>query len=274
MFPVSLLANRYDQYHHKSMKNYLYEKVTSVHHWNDRVFSFRTTRDSGFRFKNGEFTMIGLEVEGKPLMRAYSIASANYEEELEFFSIKVPDGPLTSRLQHLKIGDTVLVNSKPTGTLVLDRLQPAKRLYLISSGTGMAPFISIIKDPETYGAFDQVILTHGVRTLSDLAYEDLILRELPEHEFLGEMVREQLIYYPVVTREPFKTQGHLNDLVESGQIFRDLGLPEASPEDDCFMICGSIPLNREMIELLTERGFKESIRGEQAQFVVERAFVG
>ncbi len=256
------------------MKNYMHETVSYVHHWNDRLFSFRTTRDPGFRFRNGEFTMIGLEVDGKPLMRAYSIASANYEESLEFFSIKVPDGPLTSRLQHLQVGDTVLVNSKPAGTLVIDRLQPAKRLYLISSGTGMAPFISIIKDPETYEAFDQVILTHGVRTISDLAYEDLILKQLPEHEFLGEMIRNQLIYYPVVTREPFKTQGHLNDLVESGKMFDDLGLPVANPHNDCFMVCGSIPLNQEMIELLTGRGFVESRRGEQGQFVVERAFVG
>ena len=144
------------------MKNILREKVTAVHHWNDRLFSFRTTRDPGFRFRNGEFTMVGIEVEGKPLMRAYSMASANYEEELEFFSIKVPDGPLTSRLQHLAEGDTVLVNSKTTGTLTLDRLKPGKRLYLISTGTGMAPFLSIIKDPDTYEAYDHVVLAHGV----------------------------------------------------------------------------------------------------------------
>ncbi|MEE9446677.1 MAG: ferredoxin--NADP reductase, partial [Arenicellales bacterium] len=177
------------------MKSILKEKVTWVHHWNERLFSFRTTRSSSFRFNNGEFTMIGLEIEGKPLMRAYSFAGANYEDELEFFSIKVPDGPLTSKLQHLKVGDEVLVNAKPTGTLLIDRLLPAKHLYLISTGTGMAPFMSIIRDPETYERFDKVILTHGVRSAQDLAYEKLITEELPQHEFLGEMITEQLIYY-------------------------------------------------------------------------------
>ena len=255
------------------MKNLLEEKVTCVHHWNDRLFSFRTTRDPGFRFKNGEFTMIGLEVDGKPLMRAYSIASANYEEELEFFSIKVQKGPLTSRLQHLELGDTVLVNSKSTGTLLLDRLKPGKRLYLISTGTGMAPFLSIIKDPETYEAYDKVILTHGVRNVSDLTYENLILDKLPNHEFLEELVRDHLIYYPTVTREPYKTQGRLNRLIESGKLFSDLGFPEPTPEDDRFMICGSMALNRDMTHLLTERGFTESKRGERAEFVIERAFV-
>jgi len=255
------------------MKNLLEEKVTCVYHWNDRLFSFRTTRDPGFRFKNGEFAMIGLEVDGKPLMRAYSIASANYEEELEFFSIKVQEGPLTSRLQHLQVGDTVLVNSKSTGTLLLDRLKPGKRLYLISTGTGMAPFLSIIKDPETYEAYDKVILTHGVRNVSDLTYENLILDKLPNHEFLEELVRDHLIYYPTVTREPYKTQGRLNRLIESGKLFSDLGLPEPTPEDDRFMICGSMALNRDMTKILTDRGFTESKRGERAEFVIERAFV-
>lgn len=256
------------------MKNLLEETVTDVHHWSDRVFSFRTTRAPGFRFKNGEFTMIGIRVEGKPLMRAYSIASPNYEEALEFLSIKVDNGPLTSRLQHIKQGDTVLINSKPTGTLVLDRLRPGRNLYLIATGTGLAPFMSIIQDPETYEQYDKVILAHGVRRIEDLAYRAFISKDLPEHEFLGEMVREQLIYYPVVTREPFPTQGHLNDLLESGQLYKDLQLPEATVEQDRFMVCGSIPLNKEMIELLGQAGFSESKRGEQAEFVVERAFVG
>jgi ferredoxin--NADP+ reductase len=255
------------------MKNILEEKVTCVHHWNDRLFSFRTTRNPALRFRNGEFIMIGLEVDGKPLMRAYSIASANYEDELEFFSIKVPDGPLTSRLQHLKVGDTVLMKNKATGTLVLDRLLPGKRLYLISTGTGMAPFLSIIKDPETYEAYDKVILTHGVRNVSDLTYENLILNTLPNHQYLEDLVRDHLIYYPTVTREPYHTQGRLNRLIESGKLFSDLGFPDPTPEDDRFMICGSIPLNRDMTEILIARGFTESKRGERADFVIERAFV-
>ena len=255
------------------MRDLLQEKVTCVHHWNDKLFSFRTSRDPSFRFKNGEFIMIGLEVDGKPLMRAYSIASANYEEELEFFSIKVQDGPLTSRLQHLKVGDTVLVNSKPTGTLLLDRLKPGKRLYLISTGTGMAPFLSIVKDPETYEAYDKVILTHGVRNVSDLTYENLILDKLPNHEFLQDLVRDHLIYYPTVTREPYHTQGRLNRLIESGKLFTDLGFPQPTPEDDRFMICGSMALNRDMTEILIRLGFTESKRGERAEFVIERAFV-
>jgi ferredoxin--NADP+ reductase len=255
------------------MKNYFEEEVTCVHHWNDRLFTFRTTRDPSFRFKNGEFTMVGLEVDGKPLMRAYSMASANYEDELEFFSIKVPDGPLTSRLQNLKVGDKVLVNSKATGTLVLDRLLPGKRLYLISTGTGMAPFLSIIKDPETYEAYDKVILTHGVREVSDLTYENLILHDLPNHEYLEEMIRDHLVYYPTVTRQPYRTQGRLNRAIESGKLFSDLGFPDPTPKDDRFMICGGIPLNRDMTKILTERGFTESKRGERAEFVIERAFV-
>ena len=256
-----------------SMRNILEEKVTSIHHWNKRLFSFRTTRNPGFRFRNGEFTMLGMEVDGKPLMRAYSMASANYEDELEFFSIKVPDGPLTSRLQHIREGDTILVNSKTTGTLTLDRLKAGKRLYLISTGTGMAPFLSLIKDPETYEAFEHVILTHGVREIADLTYENLILDELPNHEYLEDLVREQLTYYPAVTREPYPTRGRLTALIESGQLFTDLGFPLPDPEHDRFMVCGSIALNRDMRELLDERGFTESLRGERAEYAVERAFV-
>jgi len=256
------------------MRNILQETVTSVHHWNARLFSFRTTRDPGFRFKNGEFTMIGLEVDDKPLMRAYSIASANYEDELEFFSIKVPDGPLTSRLQKIQVGDSVLVNSKATGALVIDRLLPGRRLYMVSTGTGLAPFLSIIKDPETYEKFDQVILMHGVREISDLAHRELILDSLPNHEYLGEMIQKQLVYYPTVTREQYKNEGRLTHLMESGRLFSELGYPEPTPADDRFMICGSIPLNQDMQDILTQRGFTESSRGEQAHFVVERAFVG
>ena len=183
------------------MSNLIRETVTSVHHWNDTLFSFTTTRNQGLRFKNGHFTMIGLEVEDKPLLRAYSIASANYEEEMEFFSIKVQDGPLTKHLQKLAVGDEILVGTKPVGTLITDSLLPGKNLYLLSTGTGLAPFMSIIKDLDVYEQYDKVILTHGVRYVSELAYQDRIENELPNNEYFGDIVREKLIYYPTVTRE-------------------------------------------------------------------------
>jgi ferredoxin--NADP+ reductase len=189
------------------MAAHITEKVLSVHHWNDTLFSFTTTRDRSIRFENGQFVMIGLEVNGKPLMRAYSIASANYEESLEFFSIKVPDGPLTSRLQHLQPGDNLLVSRKPTGTLLLSDLLPGRYLYLFSTGTGMAAFMSVIRDLDVYDRFEKVILIHGVRQVSELAYHDYITKELPHHEYLGEAISEKLIYYPTVTREPFRNQG-------------------------------------------------------------------
>jgi ferredoxin--NADP+ reductase len=178
------------------------ERVIDVHHWNDSLFSFRTTRDPGFRFDSGQFVMMGLEVDGRPLMRAYSIASANYEEHLEFFSIKVANGPLTSRLQHLQPGDAVLVSRKPTGTLVLNDLKPGRHLYLLGTGTGLAPFLSLARDPETYERFDKIVLAHGVRHIADLAYGDYLEHKLPQHEYLGPLVRDKLIYYPSVTREP------------------------------------------------------------------------
>ncbi|OYW33567.1 MAG: ferredoxin--NADP(+) reductase, partial [Methyloversatilis sp. 12-65-5] len=206
------------------------EKVLSVHHWNDTLFSFKTTRDPSLRFRNGHFVMIGLETGGKPLLRAYSIASANYEEHLEFFSIKVPDGPLTSRLQHLKEGDEILVGRKPTGTLVLDDLKPGRHLYLFGTGTGLAPFLSLIRDPEAYERFDKVILFHGVRHVNELAYQDYIERELPEDEFLGEYVRDKLLYYPSVTREPYRNRGRLTDLIVSNKMTDDLGLPPLNPD--------------------------------------------
>lgn len=256
------------------MSNLVTERVLSVHHWNDSLFSFRTTRDPGLRFENGQFVMIGLEVGERPLTRAYSIASPNYEEHLEFFSIKVPDGPLTSRLQHLREGDPIVVSKKPTGTLVLHDLNPGRNLYLLSTGTGLAPFLSVIQDPQTYERFEKVVLMHGVRTVSELAYADFITAHLPDNEFFGEQVREQLIYYPTVTREPFRNNGRITQLIESGKLFADIGLPEIDPAHDRVMICGSQAMIKDCCELLDGRGFKVSRRiGEPGDYVIERAFV-
>lgn len=249
------------------------ERVLSVHHWTDRLFSFTTTRDSALRFSNGHFTMIGLKVDGKPLLRAYSVVSANYEDHLEFLSIKVEDGPLTSRLQHIQVGDTIVVGRKPTGTLLIDYLLPGKRLYLLGTGTGLAPFMSIIRDPETYERFEQVVLVHGVRLVAELAYHDLITQELPRHEFLGEMVSEQLLYYPTVTREPFRNQGRIPDLITSNKLTEDLGLPPLSPEDDRVMLCGSPMLLADTKLILEQRGFREGNTTTPGDYVIERAFV-
>ncbi|WP_299200489.1 ferredoxin--NADP reductase [uncultured Amphritea sp.] len=255
------------------MSNIGREEVLSVHHWNDTLFSFTTSRDPGFRFKNGHFTMIGLEHEGRPLMRAYSIASANHEDQLEFFSIKVQDGPLTSKLQSIQVGDQILISRKPTGTLINDHLLPGKHLYLISTGTGLAPFMSIIKDPEIYEQYDKVILTHGVRQLSELAYADVIQEHLPSNEYFGDMVSDKLLYYPTVTREPFRNQGRLTDLIATGKLTRDLGLPDLSLENDRFMICGSPSMLKDTTRLLDQMGFEEARHGDAGHYVIERAFV-
>ncbi|NZA00805.1 ferredoxin--NADP reductase [Ottowia beijingensis] len=248
-------------------------KVLTVHHWTDRLFSFTTTRSQSLRFSNGHFTMIGLRVNGKPLLRAYSIVSPNYEETLEFLSIKVQDGPLTSRLQHIQPGDSIIVGHKPTGTLLIDYLVPGKRLYMFGTGTGLAPFMSIIRDPDTYEKFDEVILVHGCRLVSELAYRDYITNELPKHEFLGEMVSQQLKYYPTVTREPFPTQGRIPDLIESGQMARDLGVPQLNPQVDRVMLCGSPEMLKSIKAVLEARGFNEGNTTTPGDFVVERAFV-
>ncbi|MGL6162374.1 ferredoxin--NADP reductase [Microbulbifer sp.] len=256
------------------MSNLNIEKVLEVHHWNETLFSFKTSRDPAFRFENGHFTMIGLPQDnGRPLLRAYSIASANYEDELEFFSIKVPDGPLTSQLQKIKPGDEIFVSRKPTGTLVADHLLPGKRLWLLSTGTGLAPFLSIIKDPDVYERFDQVILTHGVRHVSELAYQDYIENELPNHEYFGEMVSEQLLYYPTVTREPYRNNGRLTDLMLSGKIFQDLGVPQPNVEEDRFMLCGSPAMLKDLTTILDDWGFRETRAGVPHEYVIERAFV-
>jgi len=249
------------------------ETVLSVRHWTDSLFSFTTTRSTGLRFKNGHFVMIGLEVEGKPLLRAYSLASPNYEEHLEFYSIKVANGPLTSRLQHLKPGDEILVGTKPTGTLVLNTLRPGKRLYLLSTGTGLAPFLSIIRDPETYEQFEHVVLAHGVRVTEELGYAEYIKYELPQHEYLGEQVREKLRYYPTVTREAFENQGRLTDLLQTGKLCADLGLPDLDPEHDRVMICGNPGMLDELVQELEGRGFVEGSTHAPADYANERAFV-
>ncbi len=256
------------------MSNFGTERVTHVHHWNDTLFSFRTTRDPALRFRNGHFVMIGLPVDGKPLLRAYSVASANHEEHLEFLSIKVPNGPLTSRLQHLKEGDEIIVGRKPVGTLVADDLRPGKNLFLLATGTGLAPFMSIIKDPDIYERFEKVVLVHGVRTVSELAYSEYIQKELPEHEFLGELLRDKLVYYPTVTREPFRNRGRLTELLDSSKLTDDIGLPPLNPATDRAMICGNQAMLDDCCKLLDARGFQISPRqGEQGDYVIERAFV-
>ena len=253
---------------------YSTEKVLSVNHWNDTFFSFKTTRQDGLRFENGQFVMVGLEVDGRPLARAYSVASPNYDEHLEFLSIKVQDGPLTSRLQHIKVGDELLVSRKPTGTLVIHDLKPAKNLYLFSTGTGLAPYMSLIQDIEVYDRFDKVILVHGVRKVDDLAYKDFIENELPKNEFFGDEVKNKLIYYPTVTREAFKNEGRLTDLIKSGKLFKDIGLEKMNPADDRAMICGSPEMLKDTQDLLDSMNFKVSPRiGEPGDYVIEHAFV-
>ena len=249
------------------------ERVLSVHHWNDSLFSFKTTRDPGLRFRNGQFVMIGLEVNGRPLMRAYSIASANYEDHLEFFSIKVQNGPLTSRLQHLKEGDELLVSRKPTGSLLLDDLKPGKNLYYFSTGTGLAPFMCLVKDPDAYERFEKIVLIHGVRNVNDLAYKEF-LEGLPNDEILGDLVRDKLIYYPLVTREEFRNQGRLTDVINNGKIAADIGLPELNPVTDRVMICGSPQMLKDSCQILDARGFEISPHiGTPGDYVIERAFV-
>jgi ferredoxin--NADP+ reductase len=237
------------------------------------LFTFTTTRDPALRFSNGHFTMLGLRVNDKPLLRAYSIVSANYEDHLEFLSIKVPDGPLTSRLQHVQVGDPIVVGRKPTGTLLIDYLRPGRRLFMMSTGTGLAPFMSIVRDPATYEAFEQVILVHGVREVDELAYHDLLVEHLPQHEFLGDMVRTQLRYYPTVTRESYRNMGRVTELIESGKLFSDLDLPLLDAADDRLMTCGSPGMLRDLKHSLEGRGFTEGNTSAPGDFVIERAFV-
>ncbi|HQT64926.1 MAG: ferredoxin--NADP(+) reductase [Acidocella sp. 20-57-95] len=255
------------------MSNFNSETVTSVRHWTDTLFSFTATRDPGFRFLSGQFTMIGLEVEGRPLLRAYSMCSANHEEQLEFFSIKVPHGALTSRLQHLQVGDKVLVGRKPTGTLIQDNLLPGKNLYLLGTGTGLAPFVSIIKDPDAYERYDNIILVHGTRTIAELGYGELIVNNLMEDEFFGELARTKLLYYPTVTREAFRNTGRITTLIETGKLQADLNLPAFSLETDRVMLCGSPEMLHDLNIVLKARGFHEGNHHEPGHYVIEKAFV-
>ncbi len=255
------------------MSNLNTETVLDVRHWTDSLFSFRTTRDPSFRFLSGQFAMIGLELDGKPLLRAYSMASAHYDPELEFFSIKVPDGPLTSHLQRIQPGDRILVGRKAVGTLVQDSLTPGKTLYLLGTGTGLAPFVSIIKDPDIYDRFEHVVLVHGCRQVSELAYGEGIVGALPEDELLGELVRDKLLYYPTVTREPFRNRGRIPELLGSGKLPADLGLPLLDVAHDRVMLCGSPDFLVSTTGLLRDRGFTEGSHSKAGEFVVEKAFV-
>jgi ferredoxin--NADP+ reductase len=254
------------------MSAFHHERVVSVHHWTDRLFSFRTTREPSFRFRSGQFIMMGVEAEGRPLLRAYSLASAHWEDELEFFSIKVPDGPLTSRLQHLEVGDRVLVGRKPTGTLLLDNLRQGRNLFLLGTGTGLAPYLSLIKDPETYERFERVVVVHGVRWIKDLAYGEYMTDELPNDALVGELVRERLTYHPTVTREPYRNQGRISLALTSGQLHAGLGLPPLDKATDRFMMCGSPAMLADLRAILDARGFEEGNHGEPGDFVIEKAF--
>lgn len=255
------------------MSNLLAETVTGVRHWTDTLFSFTATRDPAFRFLSGQFTMIGLEVDGKPLLRAYSMASAHYDEQLEFFSIKAPNGPLTSRLQHMKPGDPLLVGRKAVGTLVQDSLTPGRTLYLLGTGTGLAPFASIIRDPDVYDRFERIVLVHGCREIAELAYGEELVARLPQDELLGELVCGKLLYYPTVTREPFRNHGRITTLLETDKLTADLGLDPIDPAGDRMMLCGSPAFLSDMVALLDKGGFREGSSSTPGEYVIEKAFV-
>ena len=249
----------------------LKEKVTEIHHWTDKTFSFKTTRDMSFRFKNGEFAMIGLEIDGKPLLRAYSVVSPNHEDHLEFLSIKVPNGPLTSKLQHIKIDDEIIVNSKPTGTLVCDYLLPGRNLFLFSTGTGLAPFMSIVRDPETYEKFEKIILTHTVRTSQELAYRDL-LTNLNNDEIYSEVTKNNFIYFNTVTREKWDNEGRITDWIKENTLWKKVGVENFKPEIDRVMICGSEEMTFDLKKIFEKLGSKEGSTKVQGGFVIEKAF--
>ncbi len=255
------------------MSNFFTQTVTAVRHWTDTLFSFSATRDPAFRFISGQFTMIGLEVDGRPLLRAYSMCSANHEEKLEFFSIKVPDGPLTSRLQHLQPGDPLLVGRKPVGTLIQDNLLPGKTLYLLGTGTGLAPFTSIIKDPDTYDRYDHIVLVHGCREIAELGYGEQVVNEVKADEFLGELALQKLLYYPTVTRENFRNTGRITTLMETGKLQQDLNLSPLNRDTDRVMLCGSPAMLQDLHQFLKTSRFAEGNHSDPGHFVIEKAFV-
>ncbi len=252
------------------------ETVNSVHHWSEHLFSFKITRPASFRFRSGEFVMIGLPGDGRPLLRAYSIASPSYEEELEFLSIKVPDGPLTSRLQKIQPGDQLFLGRKPTGTLVSDALLPGSRLFLLSTGTGLAPFLSIVRDPDTYERFKQIVLVHSVRTVSELAFRELLESQLAGDPLVQDEALLQFDYLPTVTREPFRTTGRIDKLIETGELFggRLIGPKHFDPETDRIMMCGSMAMIKDLSERFDGLGFTEGSNAAPGDYVIERAFVG
>ena len=259
----------------EARKLYL-QKVTWVHHWTNGLFSFRIERPPGFRFRSGEFVMIGLKDNDKPLLRAYSIVSPNWEEHLEFFSVKVPGGPLTSRLQHMEVGNYIFLSKKPTGTLTLDALLPGQRLFMVATGTGLAPFLSVLRDPETHEKFKEIIITHTVRDEQELAYRDFLEREIRNDEIFGELLKDRFTYYPTVTRGDFKTQGRITDRIRAGDFAEDLGLigNRFNLETARVMVCGSMAFNKDMAAMLDEHGLVEGSNAAPGSYVLERAFVG
>ena len=251
------------------------QTVTSVTHFTDRLFSFRVTRPQSLRFRSGEFVMIGLLDENeKPILRAYSIASPSWDDELEFYSIKVQDGPLTSKLQNIKIGDAIIIKSKPVGTLVLDALLPAKRIYFIATGTGFAPFASLIRDPDLYERYDQIIVCHTCREIAELNYSSKLVESLNDDPLIGEMVGDKLKFYPTTTRESSENMGRITDLIIDGTIENDLNLPPLNPKTDRLMVCGSMGLNNDIKKICDAAGMNEGSNSSPSHYVVEKAFVG
>lgn len=251
------------------------EKVLDVQHYTDSLFRFRVTRPQAFRFRSGEFIMLGLPNDkGKPILRAYSISSPSWDEELEFFSIKVPDGPLTSRLQKITVGDEIMLGRKPTGTLVLDALKPGKRLYMLSTGTGFAPFASLLFESDVYEKFESVIAFHGTRTVGELAYSKQVVDAVQSHELLGPMAEGKLRYVPATTRETSSQMGRVTTLIETGELFKGLDLPPFDPTIDRVMICGSMDMIRDTKALVAAAGLQEGSNAQPADFVTEKAFAG
>ena len=254
------------------------QRVTFVKHWTDRLFSFRVTRPTSLRFRSGEFVMIGLMGDnGKPLLRAYSIASPSWDEELEFYSIKVQDGPLTSKLQHIKVGDEIILRPKPVGTLVHDALLPGKRIWFFATGTGFAPFASLLREPQTYEDYDEVIITHTCREVAELDYGRTLIEEIRQDELLRELIgdgfADKIRYYPTTTREPSPKMGRITDLMRAGTVFEDLGVPPLSPECDRAMVCGNLAFNLEIKDMLEGYGLVEGANSNPQHYVVEKAFL-